>query len=626
MTNYFTSETLSVSGESVFLGSTVLGAYALIGGDNILMNDENNTISLTQDVSINSIHINDDASFNGDASFNSNVTILEKLNVYNDVSINKLLATDVSFTNLDVSGSLNVTNINFTNKEIINTVILSTSIDISNQGTGPALKVTQYGTGNDNNVALFNAGNEGDALLINHAGNSVFYKKLDVTGKGTFLNDISCNGNTNLNGTLGVAGLLTANGGITCDINKFVVSNDSGNTSIGGTLNVTSKGTFLNDISCNGNTNLNGTLGVAGLLTANGGITCDINKFIVANDTGNTTIAGTLTIGTGGLLIKTNAQGCPDIGLNNNTFVNSSSSSMIFGKNNNFDNTNATQSRIIFGYNNIINGNTDGALIFGRDSTIASADGALIFGSNCSVSNASSCALGIGAISDAGSQTIIGSNGYSQALRLQGGLGYINTDNLIVTKNSSNVINIDGLVSVNSTVSDNKAYRTYLNDAETFYIQMNGNIWAQAVTTYSDSRLKHNQEALQGLELIRKLKPTKYDKTNTENKGDVYIQEAGFIAQEILETDISWAVHTSNTQDQYYGLNYNSVFTYGIQAIKELDEQLNLEKEKTKQLQEQLQKTNEQLEKTNEELQKTNEQLQKTIFDIQYIKNILEIV
>ena len=290
MTNYFTSETLSVIGDSVFLGSTVLGAYALIGGDNIIMDDVNNTISLTQDVSINT------------------------------------------------------------------------------------LKVASI---------------------------------LDLSGE------------------------LRADGGIKCDTDKFTVENGTGNTNIGGTLTI-------------GN-----------------------NQFSVESNTGNT--------------------------------------------------------------------------------------------------------------------------------------------------------NISGLVSVNSTVSDNKAYRTYLNSAETFYVQMNGNVWAQAVTTYSDSRLKHNKETLQGLEVIRKLKPTKYDKTNTENEGDAYIQEAGFIAQEVLETDISWAVNESQTDKKYYGLNYNSVFTYGIQAIKELDEQLNLEKEKTKLLQEELQKTN-------QELINAKLDIEKSKFEIQYIKNILEIV
>ena len=48
--------------------------------------------------------------------------------------------------------------------------------------------------------------------------------------------------------------------------------------------------------------------------------------------------------------------------------------------------------------------------------------------------------------------------------------------------------------------------------------------------------------------------------------------EAGFIAQEVLLTDVSWAVVTpEDLQTQPYSLNYNSLFTYAVAAIKELD-------------------------------------------------------
>jgi cytoskeletal protein CcmA (bactofilin family) len=88
--------------------------------------------------------------------------------------------------NLDVSGDLNVTG-NFNFNEIIqnittvnNEVIISTQLDISNQGTGPALKVSQFGVGEDQDVAVFNAGDEGDAFKIDYAGNSHFYKPVNM--------------------------------------------------------------------------------------------------------------------------------------------------------------------------------------------------------------------------------------------------------------------------------------------------------------------------------------------------------------------------------------------------------------------------------------------------------------
>jgi microcystin-dependent protein len=61
-------------------------------------------------------------------------------------------------------------------------VVFSTQLDISNQGTGPALKVRQFGTGDTEDVALFNAGSEGDAFKIDNAGKSYFYKDVDITG------------------------------------------------------------------------------------------------------------------------------------------------------------------------------------------------------------------------------------------------------------------------------------------------------------------------------------------------------------------------------------------------------------------------------------------------------------
>ena len=64
----------------------------------------------------------------------------------------------------------------------INEGDFSTQLDVSNQGTGPALKVSQFGVGDDQDVALFNAGLEGDALKIDSYGNSHFYKHVNVSG------------------------------------------------------------------------------------------------------------------------------------------------------------------------------------------------------------------------------------------------------------------------------------------------------------------------------------------------------------------------------------------------------------------------------------------------------------
>jgi hypothetical protein len=131
-------------------------------------------------------------------------------------------------------------------------------------------------------------------------------------------------------------------------------------------------------------------------------------------------------------------------------------------------------------------------------------------------------------------------------------------------------------------------------------------------TGTSDDRLKHNEVVItNGLNIIEKLTPKFYQKTqdlldasyNGDLSNHAWTYEAGLIAQEVLQiSDLSFVVgggdyyeQTYNlitqTQDlsanyyelsannyeisynliaQAYNLNYNSVFVYGLAAIKEL--------------------------------------------------------
>lgn len=81
---------------------------------------------------------------------------------------------------LTVDGSFNVGNLIYNTLQ--NEVVISTQLDISNQGMGPALKVSQFGDGDEDDVALFHAGSEGDALRIDSVGNVMVYKQLNVGG------------------------------------------------------------------------------------------------------------------------------------------------------------------------------------------------------------------------------------------------------------------------------------------------------------------------------------------------------------------------------------------------------------------------------------------------------------
>jgi hypothetical protein len=101
-------------------------------------------------------------------------------------------------------------------------------------------------------------------------------------------------------------------------------------------------------------------------------------------------------------------------------------------------------------------------------------------------------------------------------------------------------------------------------------------------TNGSDDRLKHNEKIINnGLEIINKLEPQVYQKTRTFKDADFsgivnepYVIEAGLIAQDVEKIeDINFTVNVGNDTTPY-SLNYNSIFVYGLAAIKELDNKL----------------------------------------------------
>ena len=160
--------------------------------------------------------VDGDVSFNAhlsavDASFQNNVDISGNLIVaHGEVSFNKLLKvpdasfnnignlngsslqinTDVSFiSNVNIIGNLTIDG-SFSFNEVIqnittisNEILISTQLDICNQGTGPALEVTQIGTGETNDVALFNSDPDDKAFEIKHDGKSIFYKDVSFHTK-----------------------------------------------------------------------------------------------------------------------------------------------------------------------------------------------------------------------------------------------------------------------------------------------------------------------------------------------------------------------------------------------------------------------------------------------------------
>ena len=121
---------------------------------------------------------------------------------------------------------------------------------------------------------------------------------------------------------------------------------------------------------------------------------------------------------------------------------------------------------------------------------------------------------------------------------------------------------------------------SYNNTSDIMYLNRTGGSVRVGYQTQnlSDDRLKFNETNIEnGLEVIRQLSPEKYiKKLPTQTKG---IEESGFIAQEVLKIkDLSHTVLWDDNEyvegdpnTRYYSLAYDSVFTYGIAGLKELD-------------------------------------------------------
>ena len=110
--------------------------------------------------------------------------------------------------------------------------------------------------------------------------------------------------------------------------------------------------------------------------------------------------------------------------------------------------------------------------------------------------------------------------------------------------------------------------------------------------TNSDLRLKYDIiDISNGLEIINQLNPKFYKKTknfnitdNFNNFKEPYTLEAGLIAQEILQiNDLSYTVLQDTATKPFY-LNYNNIFVYGLSAIKQLSEKINMLEEKISKL------------------------------------------
>lgn len=180
-------------------------------------------------------------------------------------------------------------------------------------------------------------------------------------------------------------------------------------------------------------------------------------------------------------------------------------------------------------------------------------------------------------------------NGISSEITCLYDSSYVSIPRLhILNDLSSNDITINNINDNSIQFKDNKV--VFNKDIS---LNPNYNLLTSTITTdqtvtgqlsiLSDDRLKHNEiDIKNALSTIRKLKPQIYQKTKqlldenfTGILNNKYTIEAGLIAQDINEIDELKFTVKEGTARTPYKLNYNDIFVYSLQAIKELDISLN---------------------------------------------------
>ncbi len=173
-----------------------------------------------------------------------------------------------------------------------------------------------YATHDTSNLRVYGGAGIATTLHVGGtgAGEGLFVGK-EFSGSTVKFSVLGASGNTDIQGTLDVAGASEFNGTVDVDADfavrngttdKFFVDNVTGNTTIQGTLNSVGAVDFDSTLNVDNNTTLGGTLTVTGTSEFNNTVDVDANfavrtgagvdKFTVASASGNVATDGTLVV------------------------------------------------------------------------------------------------------------------------------------------------------------------------------------------------------------------------------------------------------------------------------------------------------------------------------------------
>ena len=203
--------------------------------------------------------------------------------------------------NTNIAGALDVTG-------VVNLAVPGTLTDVRGELSVDEAAVFESALG-VNGPTTLSGGLLMDGLSVaDGSGDTVVTGGLEVRGvidlasagvqtkiKGSLIVDqvATHNGALNANSFFTVLGSSSLNGGLSVDTDRFVVADGTGDTSIAGTLDVSSVTNLANSGVM---TTVRGPLTVSEASVLGGGLTIGDDKFVVDGDTGGTTIASTLNV------------------------------------------------------------------------------------------------------------------------------------------------------------------------------------------------------------------------------------------------------------------------------------------------------------------------------------------
>jgi hypothetical protein len=226
---------------------------------------------------------------------------------------------DANFTTLSASGDFDVA----TNKFTVASASGNTTIGGTLNVTGVTTLTAALGATTINASGAVGVDGDFDVAtnkftVASSSGNTTIGGTLNVTGVTTLTAALGAT-------TINASGAVGVDGDFDVATNKFTVASSSGNTAVGGTLNVTGVTTLTAALGAT-------TINASGAVGVDGDFDVATNKFTVASSSGNTAVGGTLNV-TGvttltGALIANNGISSTNLTLSGNLTVNGTTTTL----------------------------------------------------------------------------------------------------------------------------------------------------------------------------------------------------------------------------------------------------------------------------------------------------------